>query len=171
MRGLWGRALLLLLRSSLDGAEDVSYLSVQGGELEVDHAAARMKDYVDRRTEGREVFANSLAHAAFDAVAIDRFAHDFADSETDARACGVRIAQWRAVGAYLGAEDEEVRHLFGELFAACLVNALIVGVFTKAKDEGFGSHMAALDSHGSRVAHHSILDCGETMCEYPVEAR
>lgn len=161
----------MFLRSTLDSAEDVGYLSIEGGELDVDHTAARMKDYVNGSTKGGEVLADGLAHASLDTVAIDRFAHDFADSESDARACGVRIAQRRAIGAYLRAQDEEVRHLFGELFAACLVNALIVGVFTKAEDDGFGSHMSALESHGLESRNESILDCDGRMCEYLLEAR
>ena len=129
----------------LDGTEDGGYFTLQGGKVKVDDAAAGMEDDVDRRGEGAEVVAHHLAHAALDAVAIDGLAHDLAHGKAHARAGGAGIAERCAVGAELGAEGEEVAHLLRELLAAGLVDALIVGVFAGAEDDGSGCHAAQLD--------------------------
>ena len=94
----WGSALVsgdtgrpggwveLLFGGGLDGAEDAGHLTLESGELEIDDAAARVEDYVDRRAKGGEIVADGLAHAAIDAIAIDGLAHDFTDGEADAGA-------------------------------------------------------------------------------------
>src|SRR5580704_11496663 len=112
---------LLALGGLLDGAEDHGYLALEGGEFEVDDAAAGVENDVDGNGEGGEIFADGLAHAALDAVAVDGLAHDFAYGEADARTGGVGVAEGRAVGAELRAQSEEVGHLLRELLAAGLV--------------------------------------------------
>jgi hypothetical protein len=124
-----GSRVELLFRGGLDGAEDIGDFAVEGGELEVNYAPTRVQDDIDRSVEGGEIFADGLAHAALDSVAIDGLTHDFADGESDARACGVCVAKRGAVRAKLRTKNEEVRHLFCELLAAGFVDALIVGVF------------------------------------------
>jgi len=136
---------LLLLCGALDGAEDRGNFAFKSGELKVDDAAPGVEDDIHRGVERGEIVANRFAHAALDAVAIDCLAHYFADSETDARAFGVGAAQRCAVGAELRTQSEEVRHLLRELFAASLVDALIVSVFAEAEDNGSGCHTAGLD--------------------------
>jgi hypothetical protein len=42
--------------------------------------------------------------------------------------------------AYRRAQHEEVRHLLGKLLAACLVDALIISVFSKSEDRGLRGH-------------------------------
>ena len=120
---LGGRSLGLL-----DAAEDVGYFAVEEGEVEVDDGAAGVEDDVDWGGELGEVPADGLAHAALDAVAVDGLAHDLAYGESDARGGLGEVA----VG---GAGGDEVAHLLGELLAAGLVNALVVGVFPQAEDE------------------------------------
>jgi hypothetical protein len=135
----------LFLGSVLDRAKDVGHFALEDGEVEVDDAASRVEDYVDWGMEGGKIFANRFAHTALDAIAIYSFAHNLADGETDAGARGVRIAERRAVGTEERAWSEKVGHLSGELFAAGLVHALIVGVFAETEDDGSGSHTAELD--------------------------
>jgi hypothetical protein len=127
---------LLLLSRLLDGAKDVGYFPLQRGEVEVDDAASGVEDDVHRSVERGQVFANDLPHAAFDAVAVDGLAHDFADGEADAGGVGVGVAEGGAVGPKLRAEGEEVAHLLAELFAAGLVDALVIGMFAQAEGDG-----------------------------------
>ncbi len=136
---------MLPFRGALDGTEDIRDLTVEGCSLEVDYTAAGVEDDINRCAEGRQVPTDGLAHAALDAIAFDSLAHDFADGESDAGACGVCVTQRRAVGAQLGAQGEKVGHLPGELFAPGLVDALVVSVFAKTEDDGFGGHTAGLD--------------------------
>jgi hypothetical protein len=125
----------------LDGAEDVGDLALEGGEIEIDDAAARMEDYVDGCAEGGEVFADGFAHTALDAIAIDGFAQDLADGEADAWGGDAGIAKWGAIWPKLRAEAEEKAHLLCKLLAAGFVDALIVGVFAKTEDRvGGGGH-------------------------------
>lgn len=121
--------LLLVLGELLDGAEDGGDLAVEEGEVEVDDGAAGVQDDVDGEGEEIEIVADGLAHAALDAVAVDGLAHDFADGKADAGAGGVGVAERFAVCTERGAEAVEVAHLLGELLAADLVDALVVGVF------------------------------------------
>ena len=65
--------------------------------------------------------------------------------------CSVGIAQGRAVGAELRAESEEVGHLLRELLAAGLVDALVVGVFAEAEDDGPCSRYAGARALAGRV--------------------
>jgi hypothetical protein len=45
----WDAALFLLFFGGLlNSAKDIGYFAIQGGELEINHGAAWMKDYVDR---------------------------------------------------------------------------------------------------------------------------
>jgi len=140
--GQFGGRVLLFFCCVLDGAEDAGYFAIEGGELEVDYAAAGMEDDVHGSAEGAEVFADGLAHAALDAVAIDGPAHDFAYGESHARACGLCATQRCTVGTELRTKSEEVRHLLRELLAAGLVDALIIGVFAETEDVGPRSHTA-----------------------------
>jgi hypothetical protein len=126
---------LLLFGGLLDLTEDLGDLALEEGEFEVEDGAAGVKDDVHRGVEEVEVLADGLAQPSLDAVAVDGLAHDLADGEADAGRAGV-LARRR------GAEGEEVGHLFRELFAARLVDALVVGVFAKA--EGAGEHGGAL---------------------------
>src|SRR5271168_3364687 len=132
--------ILLLFHCCLYGTKDVSYFTLERGKLQVDYAAAGVEDDVDRRVEAGKVVADRLAHAALDAIAIDGLAHDLANGESDARAGSVCVAQRCTVGAALRTQGEEVRHLLRKLFAACLVDALIVGVFAETEDDGFRGH-------------------------------
>ena len=116
----------------LNLAEDVGYLAGESGEVEVDDGAAGMEDDVDREAEGGEVGADGLAHAALDAVAVYGFAHDLAYGEADSGSGGVN----GALGCFRGAEGEKEGHLLAELLAARLIDALVVGVFTEAEDDG-----------------------------------
>lgn len=134
--GWFSRSSGLLLHGPLDSAEDVGYLAVEDGEFEVDDAAARVEDNVDGSVEGGKVAADGLAHAALNAVAVDRLAHDLSYGKTDAGTGGVGIAERLAVGALQGPKGEEVAHLFGELLAARLIDALVVGVFAQAEGDG-----------------------------------
>jgi hypothetical protein len=143
---------LLLFRRALYGTKDVSYFALESGELEIDYAATRVKDYVDRGIERGQVIADGLAHAPLDAVAIDGLAHHLADGKANAGANGVSVTQGCAVGSELRTKGEEVGHLFRELFATGFIDALVVGVFAKTKGDGSNSHTAGLDlSRSSRA--------------------
>ncbi len=100
-------------------------LALELGEVEVDDGAARMQDDVDGCGEQGERGADSLAHAALDAIAIDRFTERLGHREADARACcgGTSVCRTRCV---------EVGELLAELLAASLVDELVVGVFAEA---------------------------------------
>ena len=74
-----GLLLLLVVGELLDCAEDGCDFAVEQGEVEVDDGAAGVEDDVNRKGEEGEVFADGLAHAALDAVAIDGLAHDLTD--------------------------------------------------------------------------------------------
>jgi hypothetical protein len=154
---------LLLFRRALYGTKDVSYFALKGGELKVDYAATRVKDYVDRGIESGQVVADGLAHAPLDAVAIDGLAHHFADGEANAGAGDIDIPQGRAVWSKLRTKGEEVRHLFCELLAAGFVDALVVGVFAKTKDDGSSSHTAGLDLSWSSIERVKGV-CSEPVC-------
>jgi hypothetical protein len=143
--GCLGRRVPLLFGGELDSVEDVGHFALQGGELKIDDAAAGVENYVYWSVEGSEVVADGLAHAALDAVAVDGLAHYFSDSKANAWTCGVRATQGCAIRAERRTQKEEVRHLLRELFAAGLVDALIVGVFAKTEDDGSGGHTAGLD--------------------------
>jgi hypothetical protein len=135
----------LFLGGVLDRAKDIGYFAVEDGEVEVDNAASRMEDYIDWSMKGGKIFADCLAHAALDAIAIYSFAQHLADGESDAGACGVSVAERRAVWTEQRARSEKVGHLSGELFAAGLVHALVVGVFAKTEGDGSGGHTTGLD--------------------------
>jgi hypothetical protein len=105
------RCLSAALASRLDGAEDGGDFAFELGEIEVDDGAAGMQDNIYRRGEERECGADSLAHAALDAVAVDGFAESFGNSEADAGSDGVGSA----VG---GTQRVEVGELLAELLAA-----------------------------------------------------
>jgi hypothetical protein len=146
------RGTLLLFCGDLDRAEDRGYFTFESAEFEVDNAAPGMKNDIYWGVERRQIVAYSFAHTALDAVAINCLAHYLANSETDARALGVCAAQQFAIRAELRAQGEKVRHLFRELFAAGLVNALIVSVFSETEGDSSGGHTAWLDLKGSSRA-------------------
>src|SRR3954470_12911474 len=75
----------VVARSLLNGAKYLRYFAVERSEVEIDDAAARMQDYINRAFERSDVAANGLAHAAFDAIPVDGLPHDLADGEPDAR--------------------------------------------------------------------------------------
>ena len=83
-----------------------------------------MEDDVDVCGERADVEANRFAHSALDVVAVDSLAHDAAGGETNAGAMqrSARV-EWP--------QREEVTHRSGELFAALLIDALIIGVFAQ----------------------------------------
>src|ERR1700722_13274254 len=79
--------------SFLDGTEDGGYFALQRGEVKVDDAAARVKDDINRRAERWNVFADGFAHSAFDAVTVNRLAHNLANREPHARTACVGVAK------------------------------------------------------------------------------
>ena len=93
----FGNGVQLLLRGGLDEAEDTGHFTLECGEFEVDDGSARVKDDIDRSAERGEVAADSLAHAAFDAISIDGLAHGLTYGESDAGAGYICVAQWHAV--------------------------------------------------------------------------
>src|SRR5580693_4374385 len=50
------------------------------------------------------------------------------------------VAQQLTIGPYRRAQHEEVRHLFGKLLAACLVDALVISVFSESEDGSLRGH-------------------------------
>src|SRR5208282_4872090 len=58
---------------------------LQFPKLHGEDDAARMKDEVDARRQQVDMAAQGFAHTALNAVALVRFADDFADGEPDAR--------------------------------------------------------------------------------------
>jgi hypothetical protein len=87
-----------------------------------------VKDEIEARWKEIDVAAQSLAHAALDAVALVGLAHHFADGETDARRggkiCGFSFVRLRR---------EEPAHRGGLVLAAGCVGAHIVGVLAQAR--------------------------------------
>jgi hypothetical protein len=132
----WGCG-LLFFGGLLDLAEDLGDLALERRELEFEDGAAGVEDDIDGCLEQMQVFADGLAHAALDAVAVDGLAHDLADGEADAGRAD--LFTWLK-----GAEGKEEGHLFRELLAARLVDALVVGVFAEA--EGDSEHGGRLSS-------------------------
>jgi hypothetical protein len=134
-------AVVLLPCRLLDGAKHSSYLALEGWKVEVDDAAARVKNHVDRCIERRKIVAYGLAHATLDAIAVDGLAHHFANGEAYAWAIGVDAAEEFTVRAQLWPQTEKVAHLLPKLLATRLVNALVVRVFAKPEDRvGGGGH-------------------------------
>lgn len=111
----------------MDGAEDLGYFAVECGEVKIDDAAAGVEDDVDGSLEQVDVAADGLAHAPLDAVTIDGLPHDFAYGEAYARGIGF--------SGECGARSDEEGHLARELFAARLIDALVVGVFAETEGE------------------------------------
>jgi hypothetical protein len=91
-----------------------------------------MKHHVDRGFEQRKLSPHRFAHPPLDAVAVHRLAHRLAYGEADARSVRACAAHRSTVRAECRAQREEVAHLFGELLAAGLVDALVVGVLAQA---------------------------------------
>jgi hypothetical protein len=94
------------------------------GEFEGKDDAARMQDEVEAPGQQIDMAAESLSHAALDAIAFMGFAQHFADGETNARACGL-------AGERLG--SEKPAHGRGLAFAGGGVGALIIGVLPQAQ--------------------------------------
>ena len=130
--GGWGGGAVV---GSLDAAKDGGDFALELGEVEVDDAAAGVKDDVDRGGEMRECGADGFAQAALDAVAIDRLAEGLGNGEADAGAGGCGAA-----GCWAGCV--EVGELLAELLAAGLVDELVVGVFAESMRVGGDRHGA-----------------------------
>ncbi len=143
-----GSTTLLFFCSVLDGAKDTSYFTLERRKLKVNNAATRMKNYIDRSIQSRQIVADGLTHTPFDAVAIDGLPHHLPHSESHARAGSVCIAQSCAIGTKLRTQNKKISHLLCELFTARLVHTLIVSVFAKTKDDSSRGHTAGPTSTG-----------------------
>jgi hypothetical protein len=151
---------VLLLGGLLNLAKHLGDFAFKGGVFEFENGAARMKDDVDRGSEKSKVSANGVAHAPLDAIAIDRFTHDLTDGKTNARGADFFTGK-------RGAKGEEERHLLRKLFAADLVDLLVVGVFAKTK--GSGVHDRAFMSLPER--RHFYVGFAEGVCNIAITGR
>jgi hypothetical protein len=126
-RGLGQRLLLGLLLGLL---KDTQNLPLKLREIHGEDDAARVKDEIEARRQKINVAAESLAHAALDAVALVGLADDLADSEADAR--GNRSS--RALKGLRGdLRGKEPAHGSGLALAAGSIGAQIVSVLAQAR--------------------------------------
>src|ERR1700734_3434840 len=90
--------LRLLLGSLLNVAENSSHLAFQGSEVELNHAAPRMKYHIDGRPHQGKMPAYRFAHAPSEPVPVDSLAHGFGDKQSDAGRDGI----WCAITSRTG---------------------------------------------------------------------
>jgi hypothetical protein len=107
--------------------EDTAHFVPQIVPLCGEHAAPGMEYHVDIAAEYVEIGDDGGTHAALDAVALHCFAEHFARGNANARSTGLQW--WFCVAGRL--RGSEVRHERSRLFAACLIDALVVRVFVK----------------------------------------
>jgi hypothetical protein len=154
----------ILPRSVLDRTEDIPHLALKRSELKIDHAPPRVKNDIDRHPKRRKIFAHSLTHTPFDAVAINRLPH-----QSNPRTPRIHITQSSAVRPQPRTHSEEVRHLLGKLFPPGLIHPLIIGMFAKTKDNGASVHRSGLDLRAvephttilAALTFHDVIDCHE----------
>src|SRR5271154_3176949 len=82
----------LLFGRLLNSAEDCSNLTLQNRKIQIDHAAARVQNNIDRQTEHIKILAHGLSHSSLDAIAIDSLSHHLPHREAHARARSVCMA-------------------------------------------------------------------------------
>ena len=112
-------------RFGLSLLKDTHNFAFKLREFHREDGAARMQDEIEARWQKIDVAAQSLAHAALDAIALVSLAHDFAYGEADARRSGSKRAF-----SYLC--REKPAHRSGMPLAAGSVSAQIVGVLAQA---------------------------------------
>ena len=78
----------LFPRLGLGLLKDTHNLALELRKFHRENSAARVQDEVEARGQKIDMAAQSLAHAALDAVALVSLAHDFAYGEADARRGG-----------------------------------------------------------------------------------
>jgi len=125
----------LALRGALDCAEDVGDLALEGGEVEIDHAALWMEHDIDWRREKRKLAAHGCAQTPLDAIAIDGLSECLAHGKANARSFGIGIHGGTGRAGWF-AQAEEIAGLTGELFAAGFVYQLIFGVLAQSMNGG-----------------------------------
>ena len=139
--------------------KDTHNLRLKLHKFHSEHIAARMEDQIEALGQKVDVAAQSLAHAALDAVALVSLAQHFADGEADAR-------RGRSAGARFAGRlrRQKPAHGCGLPFAAIRVGAQIVGMFAQARSRqrlasgglGIGVHEEG-STRNSRAARHIPL--------------
>jgi hypothetical protein len=111
--------------------KDTHNFALKLREFHRQDSAAWMQDEIEARWQKIDVSAQSLAHAALDAIALVSLTHDFADGKADAwrgrskrafsclRGC---LRRWR----------QKPAHRSGMTLASSSVSAQIVGVLAQA---------------------------------------
>jgi hypothetical protein len=106
--------------------EDMSDLTIQQGEVKIQNSSTGVKNDIERAFEQSDVTTHGFTHPALDSIPIHRLSHHLANGKPNPRA-GPIVASLRI------ARRDEVAHLPGELLAARLIDALVIGVFAEAK--------------------------------------
>lgn len=142
--------------------ENVGYFALELVPFQHEDRTARVQNHVHGQIgQQRCVHCDGGAHAALDAIAVMRLAHDFAYGQANARA-GVRLTMQQLGGMQAAfrhgvAAGAEPRHLAGVLLAGCGVGTLVVRVFPQAqlskRDLRFGDGKGhCLQREGARLA-------------------
>jgi hypothetical protein len=110
----------IFLSGLFNGREDFGNLALQSGKLRRKHRPAGMQYYIDVPRERGQIEPNGFAHAALDAIAIDGLTQNAPGRKADART-------YARAGRSL---REKVCHRGRKVFAASLIHALIIRVFS-----------------------------------------
>jgi hypothetical protein len=102
--------------SLFNDGKDPGYFALQSGEFRSQDHSPGVQDHVDIARQQGQVQPHRFAHAPLDAVAVDRFAQNAAGGQTHTRTNAGRPL------------SKKVCHRRREVFAAPLINALIVCV-------------------------------------------
>jgi len=111
--------------------KDTHNFALKLREFHREDGPARMEDEIKARGQKIDVAAQSLAHAALDAVALVSLAHDFAYGKADARRSGSTRA-FSCLRGCLRRRRKKPAHRSGMPLAAGSVGAQIVGVLAQA---------------------------------------
>jgi hypothetical protein len=106
--------------------EDLDNLTIQQREVEIQNSSTGVKNDIERAFEQSDIATHGFTHPALDSIPIHRLSHHLANGKANPWA-GHIVASLRI------ARRDEVAHLPGELLAARLIDALVIGVFAEAK--------------------------------------
>jgi hypothetical protein len=114
--------------------EDTHNLALKLREFHSEDGAARVQDEIEARGQKIDVAAQSLAHAALNAIALVSLAYDFAYGKADARRGGSERALSCLRGClrgWLRRRRQKPAHRSGVPLASGSVSAQIVGVLAQ----------------------------------------